>query len=329
MKLGIVGAGLIVHTLLQFIHEVDIELVAISATPQEEEKLKELQKEHGFKYIYTDYEEMLKNDEIDTVYLGVNNQLHFRFAEKSLNANKHLILEKPFTSNYNQAKKLVDIAHKNHLMIFEAISTIHNPNFKKIEELLPSVGDVKIVSINYTQYSSRYDAFRNGEVLPAFDYTKSGGALMDLNIYNIHFIVGLFGSPLKVDYIANMERSIDTSGILTLDYGKFKAVLIAAKDCGAPFTNCIQGNDGCIYTSSPMFTLTHFEHQLNKQEPVHYDFTNNAHRMKHEFLDFLEIFNNKDYEADEELMQHSLKVMEVITQAREKVNLVFPDDQNI
>lgn len=272
---------------------------------------------------------MIKNDEIDTVYLGVNNHLHYLFAKKVLEANKHLILEKPFTSNYNQAKQLVDLARSKKLMIFEAISTIHNPNFKKIEELLPTVGDVKIVSLNYTQYSSRYDAFKAGEVLPAFDYKKSGGALMDLNIYNIHFIVGLFGSPINVDYIANMERGIDTSGILTLDYGKFKAVLIAAKDCGALFINCIQGNEGCLFTSSPLFILTHFEHQLNKQEPTHYDLTNNSHRMKHEFLDFLEIFNNKDYEADDKLMNHSLAVMEVISKAREKINLVFPDDSNI
>ena len=329
MKLGIVGAGLIVHTLLEFIHEVDIELVAISATPVEEEKLLQMQKEHGFKYVYTDYDEMLKNEEIDTVYLGVNNHLHYLFAKKALLANKHLILEKPFTSNYNQALQLVTLAKENHLMIFEAISTIHNPNFKKIEELLPTVGDIKIVSLNYTQYSSRYDAFKKGEILPAFDYTKSGGALMDLNIYNIHFIVGLFGSPISVDYIANISNNIDTSGILTMDYGKFKAVLVAAKDCGAPFTNCIQGDEGCIYTSSPMFTLTHFEHQLNKQEPIHYDLTNKAHRMKHEFLDFLEIFNNKDYDADNKLMDHSLKVMKVISEAREKINLVFPDDANI
>lgn len=329
MKLGIVGAGLIVHTLLEFIHEVDVELVAISATPAEQEKLLELQKQHGFKYVYTDVDEMLKNNEIDTVYLGVNNHLHYLFAKKVLLAKKHLILEKPFTSNYNQALQLVNLARENKLMIFEAISTIHNPNFKKIEELLPTVGDVKIVSLNYTQYSSRYDAFKNGEILPAFDYKKSGGALMDLNIYNIHFIVGLFGSPKSVDYIANIEKGIDTSGILTLDYGKFKAVLVAAKDCGAPFVNCIQGNEGCLYTSSPLFTLTHFEHQLNKQESVHYDLTNNSHRMKHEFLDFLEIFNNKDYDADNKLMDHSLAVMEVITKAREKINLVFPDDSNI
>ena len=296
---------------------------------QLKEKLEQIQKEHGFKYIYTDFEEMLRNDEVEIVYMGVNNFLHYTFGKKVLEANKHLIMEKPFTSNYNQAKVLIDMANEKHLMIFEAISTIYNPNFVKMRELLPTVGDVKIVSTNYTQYSSRYDAFKRGEILPAFDYTKSGGALMDLNIYNIHFIVGLFGSPKSVDYIANIKNNIDTSGILTMDYDSFKAVLIAAKDCGAPFTNCIQGDEGCIYTSSPMFTLTHFDYQLNKQEPTHYDLTNNAHRMKHEFLDFLEIFNNKDYEADNKLMEHSLKVMKVISEAREKINLVFPDDANI
>ncbi|MGI6510747.1 MAG: hypothetical protein ACOX1L_09290 [Erysipelotrichaceae bacterium] len=43
-----------------------------------------------------------------------------------------------------------------------------------------------------------------------------------------------------------------------LSYDSFKAVLIAAKDCGSPLLNCIEGNKGCIYTSSPLFTLTHF-----------------------------------------------------------------------
>lgn len=329
MKLGIVGAGLIVHTLLEFIHEVDVELVAIAATPNEKDKLLDLKQKHGFKYIYTDFEQMLNNNEIDTVYLGVNNHLHYTFALKALNANKHIILEKPFTSNYNQALKLVELAKRKKLMIFEAISTIHNPNYLKIKELLPTIGDIKIVSLNYTQYSSRYDAFKKGEILPAFDYTKSGGALMDLNTYNIHFAVGLFGLPNKVDYIANISNNIDTSGILTMDYQSFKAVSIAAKDCGAPFVNCIQGDLGCIYTSSPLFTLTHFEYQLNKEKPIHYDLTNNMHRMKHEFIDFLNIYNNKDYEACNQIMEHALDVMKVLTDARAKVNLVFPDDKNL
>ena len=210
-----------------------------------------------------------------------------------------------------------------------AISTIHNPNFKKIEELLPTIGDIKIVSVNYTQYSSRYDAFRNGEILPAFDYKKSGGALMDLNIYNIHFILKLFGPPNDVHYIANIEKNIDTSGILTLEYDNFKAVSVAAKDCGAPFTNCIQGNQGCIYTGSPLFTLTDFDYQLNKQDPVHYDLTGSAHRMKHEFIDFIDMFSNDRYAEAYRLLDHSMEVMKVITKARKDISLVFPDDENI
>ena len=52
---------------------------------------------------------------------------------------------------------------------------------------------------------------------------------MDINIYNIHFVVGLFGKPEKVQYLANIERDIDTSGILVLDYGAFKAVCIVQR----------------------------------------------------------------------------------------------------
>ena len=127
MRLGIIGAGLIVNTLLQFIHEVDVELIAISATPQEIDKLNQLKAEHGFKYVYTDIDDLLKNEEIDTVYLGVNNQLHYLFGKKVLEANKNLIMEKPFSSNYDQARKLCDMAKERNLFIFEAISFVTMP----------------------------------------------------------------------------------------------------------------------------------------------------------------------------------------------------------
>ena len=114
-------------------------------------------------------------------------------------------------------------------MLFEAMNIHYLPAYCSLKEELTQVGQLKIVSLNYSQYSSRYDAFKNGQVLATFDPTKAGGALMDLNVYNIHTLVGLFGKPKKVYYEANIERGIDTSGILTLDYGDFKASAIAAK----------------------------------------------------------------------------------------------------
>ena len=82
--------------------------------------------------------------------------------------------------------------------MIEAIINQYLENFKVIKDSLSEIGDIKIVNINYSQYSSRYDAFKQGEIAPAFNPEMGGGALRDLNIYNIHLLVGLFGNPNRV-----------------------------------------------------------------------------------------------------------------------------------
>ena len=72
-------------------------------------------------------------------------------------------------------------------------------------------------------------------------------------------MVALFGKPLKVNYMANIEKNSDTSGIITLDYGNFKAVLIGAKDCKAPIATSIQGDQGCISIQTPANVLKSFK----------------------------------------------------------------------
>ena len=130
------------------------------------------------------------------------------------------------------------------------MTTQYLENYNKIRELLPRIGRVKLVQCNFSQYSSRYDAFCAGETPVSFDPECAGGALMDLNVYNISYIVGLFGEPNQVHYLPNMERGIDTSGILTMEYNSFKAVSMAAKDCGAPARYVIQGTKGYILQKS-------------------------------------------------------------------------------
>jgi predicted dehydrogenase len=330
MKLGIAGAGLIVETLMQFIDEVrEVEKVAICSLPVDLERMEKFAREHSIRKIYCDYEEMLKDGEIETVYLGVPNFMHYTMGKKALEAGKNVIMEKPFCSNYDQAQNLRRLAQENDLIIVEAITNQFNPNYLKMKEMLPDLGEIKIVNLNYTQYSSRYDDFRKGIIKPAFDVTKSGGALMDLNVYNIHVCVGLFGRPNHVEYHPNIEKGIDTSGILIMDYDGFKASLVAAKDCGAPLLNCLQGNKGCMYTSSPLFTFTDFSYKLNGQPARHYKLTGDVHRMKPEFERFVRIMDDHDTAQANELLQHTMDVMEVLTLARQSAGIVFPDDANL
>ena len=151
---------------------------------------------------------------------------------------------------------------------------------------------------------------------------KAGGALMDLNVYNIHAIVGLFGKPWEVRYETNMERGIDTSGVLTLDYGDFKAVAIGAKDCKAPVRCTIQGTKGCFVVPKPMSQMDGYELQLNSGETVEYRVEKPENRLYYEFAEFERIIREKDREKEEEMLKISGIVSEILEEARRQ-NRIF------
>ena len=94
------------------------------------------------------------------------------------------------------------------------LSTNASINLSLIHIYLDKIAPIHVVNLNHTQYSSRYDAFLAGDIQPAFDPKKDGGALMDLGIYNLHIIIKLFGKPESINYFPTMQKNIDTSGIL-------------------------------------------------------------------------------------------------------------------
>ena len=329
MRLGIAGAGMIVRGLFSFIHEIEgIELEAIASTEKSIEKVKQMAKENHVKKAYLNYDELLNDEDIEVMYIATPNHLHYQMCKQALEKGKHVICEKPFTSRIEELEELSQLAKEKHLFLFEAISTQYLPNVLKIKEKLNELGNIKIVTANYSQYSSRYNSFKEGTILPAFDPEFSGGALMDLNIYNIHLMVALFGKPLKVNYMANIEKNIDTSGIITLDYGNFKAVLIGAKDCKAPIATSIQGDQGCISIQTPANVLRSFKILHNDQREEEFDLQGDTHRMVYEFNEFVKMIENKDFDRANEMMEKSLIAMDIATKARIDAGVHFKADES-
>ena len=321
MKLAVLGTGKIVQEFLPMIQQVtDVELVALLSTPRSLDKAKEMQAQYHIQEVYTDYETLLGNATIDTVYVALPNHLHYQYTKAALLQGKNVICEKPFTLNAQQLQELIQIATEKQLILLEAITNQYLNNFLQIKKDLAKLGKIKIVECNYSQYSSRYDAFKEGKILPAFDPQKGGGALMDINIYNIHFVVGLFGKPEKVQYLANIERNIDTSGILVLDYGDFKAVCIGAKDSTANIRSVIQGTDGSIEVLGATNEMPRYERR-SKTEIEAVNANLDKHRMYQEFEKFTEVIDQKDLAFALEQLNHSLTVMQVVDQALESANL--------
>lgn len=326
MKLGIVGNGMIVKTVLHELEKTDIESTALWC--RSEERGKPVADAFGIEKIYTDYDAFLKDDSFDTVYIGLTNNAHYEYAKKALLAHKHVIVEKPFTSTYSEARDLYDTAVENKVFLFEAMLTRYSANYEAISLHLDEIGELRLIRSTYCQYSSRYDAYLRKEVKPAFDPKLSGGALMDINVYNISFVTGLFGAPMNSYYMANIGfNGIDTSGVLTMDYGSFKAVCTGAKDCSGKNGIMIQGTKGWIEVPNrPGFIANVTLHKYEDDSDTVIDVAKES-PYEVEFARIAEVIEENDIATMYNWLNNSLQTMLVLENARQDAGIIFSADE--
>lgn len=320
MKLAILGTGMIVQELLPVLHNMGIKPCAILGTDRHRERTLELVDQFEIRHCFFSYEELLDST-VDTVYIALPNSLHYSYGKKALLSDKNVIIEKPITTNYEELKELHALALEKHKILLEAMTLHYLPAFLHMKQDLKSLGDIRIVNLNFSQYSSRYDAFLQGTIAPAFDAKQAGGALMDLNVYNVHCAAGLFGMPDSVSYCANIQRKVDTSGILTLSYGNMKAVCIGAKDCQGPNLSSIQGEKGRIEFTQPTNQVNCYELAVRTGGREVKNFDEGNHRLSYEFREFTDIIDNAGFNRAESMLSISETAMKIMDAARKQFKL--------
>ena len=286
------------------------EIVAICARNREKAS------RFGIPHVYTDYAEMLTRTDIDFVYVALPNSLHYAPAKQALLAGKNVLLEKPFTSTVEQAAELFAIAKERDLFIFEAISNIHLPNFRKLREILPQIGPVRLVHADYDEHFGRYDEYCAGADIPVFTQEYEGGALRDINIYCLHIILALYGRPDAVFYASNAlgRNAVGTSGVATLRYDAagLVAVCTASMDSDGYRGFLFQGEKGTIRTHHlPNFT-TQVDLMLPGRETQTFALNRYEHRLCHQLEDYRDIFLARDRKAAEALQAQTMLIMETL-----------------
>ena len=313
MNIAIIGTGKIVHEALPVIVGTEgIVVRSIWCREHSLAKAEALAAQFGIPQVATDYAAVLADPQVDTVYVALVNSVHYAYALQALQAGKNVILEKPACMSHRELARLAEEARARGLMLFEAVTLLHLPAFHLLQtELLPQLGVIRHVECNYSQRSSRYDAYLHGEVLPAFDPAAGGGALMDINIYNLHFVIALFGKPDSARYYCRRGfNGVDLSGTVVMNAPL--CLCTGAKDTDAPSFGLLQGDNGWLRIEGPVSTMAAMTICLRGQQPRQIPIAPVSHRLAPEFAAFADILRRQDYALMNRLLDHSLAVMTVV-----------------
>ncbi len=184
----------------------------------ERSKANQMIKEFGGK-IFNSYEEIITSNEIDAIYLPLPPALHYKWAQRALEMGKHVLLEKPATTNFSDTINLIKVAQNSGLALHENYMFTFHSQVEAIEKIIESgeLGDIRLCRVSFGFPLRQKNDFRYVEQL-------GGGALIDAGGYTIKYASRILGNTAQIaysnlNYITSYEVDMYGSGALINDNG--------------------------------------------------------------------------------------------------------------
>ncbi|WNR44168.1 Gfo/Idh/MocA family protein [Paenibacillus roseipurpureus] len=325
-RLAIIGTNWITE---EFIHAAletgEFEVTAVYS--RTEEKAAEFAAKFDISHRYADLNAFAQSDAFDAVYIASPNSLHAQYAVLCMEHGKHVICEKPAASNSSELAAMIAAARNNKVVFMEALKSTLMPNFKAVQANIHKLGPIRRYFASYCQYSSRYDAYKQGTVLNAFNPAFSNGSMMDLGVYCIYPLAVLFGAPNRVQASAVMlESGVDGEGSLLLSYDGMDAVIQHSKIASSYLPAEIQGELATMVID----TINQPSRvQIRYRDGSVEDLTQeqSARTMRYEAEEFSRLIREGVLESATNSHATSSIAMAIMDEARRQIGLVFPADR--
>lgn len=213
MKIGILGAGNIAENMANTLNGMeDAEFYAIGSRSQE--KAEQFAKKFGAEKAYGSYEELVRDPEVELVYIATPHSHHYEHAKLCVEHGKPVLCEKAFMANAKQAREIYELAEEKKVFITEAIWTRYLPSRKMIDEVIASgeIGEVTFVSANLGYDIREKDRLMKPEL--------AGGALLDVGIYPLTFISMVLGNDIQeiISTCTKTESGVDEQNAMIFKY---------------------------------------------------------------------------------------------------------------
>jgi D-xylose 1-dehydrogenase (NADP+, D-xylono-1,5-lactone-forming) len=251
VKWGIVSTADINRKVVPGAHASEkVELVAVASRDQA--RADAYASEWEIPRAYGSYDALLADPDVEAVYISLPNTLHVEWSIKALEAGKHVLCEKPFTRRSEEVTAAFDTAERTGRLLSEAFMYRHNPQTKRLVELVTqgAIGDLRVIraAFSYGLYDVENIRLRTD---------VEGGALMDVGCYCVSGSRLLGGEPVAV----HGEAWVGPSGTDWAFAGllRFPNDVVATFDCGTALPNRDEleaiGSEGSLFFDDPWHCL--------------------------------------------------------------------------
>lgn len=212
-NLGIIGAGNIAEHMAETVNGMEgVNLYGIAA--RDYTRAEAFAEKYHVTKAYGSYEELVKDDDIDLVYIATPHSHHYEHMKLCLNHGKNVLSEKAFTANFKEAEEIVKLAKEKNLFVAEAIWTRYMPSRRIIDDILKEnlVGKISTVTANLS-----YDVDKKERLIRP---ELAGGALLDIGIYGLNFFVMHLGKDIEriESSVVMTDTGVDGQEVITIIY---------------------------------------------------------------------------------------------------------------
>ncbi len=247
MKIGILGCSEIAYRrFMPAVKEVDGVHVQAVAEEYAPEKLDAFCQEYRMER-ETSFESLINRSDIDAVYIPQPPALHYKWAKRALECGKHVLVEKPSTTEYSLSEKLVNTAREKGLALHENYMFQYHSQIKEIQAMLQEgeIGDIRLIRADFGFPIRKREDFR-------YNAELGGGALLDAGGYTLKLATLFLGNTVKVDssklaYMEGYEVDMYGNAVLSNEEGCVCQVGFGM-DCHYRCSLEIWGSQGRLYT---------------------------------------------------------------------------------
>ena len=323
MKIGILGAGGISHSVVPAMialpesecYDVASRSLEISAAFAEQ---------YGFQKAYDSYEEMVKDPEVELVYVATPHSHHFEHMMLCLEHGKAVLCEKAFTMNAAQARKVMEYSREHGIFAAEAIWPRYMPSRKMIADVIASgvIGKVNTLTANLSYVIH--------QVPRIMEPALAGGALLDIGVYGINFALMHFGTDIeRVESSVKMTSTgVDGMETITIFYRDGRmAVLTHSIYARSDRKGIIHGDKGYIVVENINNPQSVSVYDLEDRQLAHYDAPKQINGYEYQFAECVQAMEAGRTESWSMPLEDSVYVMEFMDALRKNWGLVYPQER--